>query len=55
MQRPRPAAAGTPDPGALTERFFRGPYQAYDLHPAASTSWSRREPRATAAAAWPAS
>jgi len=32
MQRPRPAAAGTPDPAALTERFFRGLYQAYDLH-----------------------
>jgi hypothetical protein len=33
MQRPRPAAAaGTPDPAELTARFFRGLYQAYDLH-----------------------
>ncbi len=34
MQRPRPAAAGTPDPAALTGRFFRGLYQAYNLHQA---------------------
>ena len=32
MQRPRPAAAGTPDPGQLTARLFRGLYEAYDLH-----------------------
>jgi len=33
MQRPRlAAAAGTPDPAGLTARFFRGLYQAYDLH-----------------------
>jgi hypothetical protein len=32
MQRPRAAEAGTPDPGQLTVRLFRGLYQAYDLH-----------------------
>ncbi len=33
MQQPRPAAtAGTPDPAGLTAQFFRGLYQAYDLH-----------------------
>ncbi len=32
MQRPRPGAAGTPDPAELTVRLFRGLYQAYDLH-----------------------
>jgi hypothetical protein len=33
MQRPRPARpAGTPDPGELPARLFRGLYQAYDLH-----------------------
>jgi hypothetical protein len=33
MQRPRAAIpAGTPDPGELTARLFRGLYRAYDLH-----------------------
>jgi hypothetical protein len=34
MPRPRaiPAPAGTPDPGELAARFFRGLYQAWDLH-----------------------